>query len=150
MVIDGININLEEIRCELERRFFPSFGMPLDIATMMMPLESPQNGDPRIVAPPPEFQDIYNAPLLSAQWDRLIALVREPVKEINSRQGYRAVQVLGQTVLLFLPNGLLHAWVWDSNRERGMHLRRLPHDAVALSGLYFDQDYRASPDYSVA
>lgn len=141
MVIDGININLEEIRCELERRFFPSFGMPLDIATMIMPLESPPDGDPRIVAPPPEFTDIYNAPLLSAQWDRLIALVREPVKEIYSRQGYRAVQVLGQTVLLFLPNGLLHAWVWDSNWERGMHLRRLPHDAVALSGLYFETDW---------
>jgi hypothetical protein len=141
MVIDGISINLEEIRCELERRFFPTFGMPLDIATMITPLDAPQDGDPRIVAPPPEFIDIYNAQLLGAQWDRLIALVREPVKEIRSSQGFRAVQVLSQTVLLFLPNGLLHAWVWDSNRERGMHLRRLPHDSVALSGHYFETDW---------
>jgi hypothetical protein len=141
MVIDGININLEEIRCELERRFFPTFGLPLDIAAMVMPLEPPQDGDPRLFAPPPELQDIYNPKLMDCQWKRLIDTVREPVKEIYSSQGYRALQMLGQTVLLFLPNGLLHAWVWDSTQERGMHLKRSSHDAVALSGLYFDNDW---------
>lgn len=141
MVIDGININLEEIRCELERRFFPTFGLPLDIAVMLMPLDPPQDGDPRLFAPPPELQDIYNPKLMDYQWKRLIDTVREPVKEIYSSQGYRALQVLGQTVLLFLPNGLLHAWVWDSTQERGMHLKRSSHDAVALSGHYFDNDW---------
>lgn len=141
MMINGINIDMEKVRCELERRFFPSFGMPLDIATMVLPLDPPQDGDPRLFAPPPELQDIYNPRLIDSQWKRLIDTVRDPVKEIRSAQGYRALQILGQTVLLQLPNGLLHAWVWDSNRERGMHLKRLSHDAVALSGQFFDNDW---------
>jgi PcfJ-like protein len=141
MLIDGININLEEIRCELEHRFYPTFGLPLDIARIVVQPEPPQDGDPRLFAPPPELQDIYNPWLMEYQWERLITLVREPVKEIFTSQGYRAVQVLGQTVLLVLPNGLLHAWVWDSTRERGMHLKRLSHDAVALSGHYFENDW---------
>lgn len=140
-MIDGININLEEIRSELERRFFPTFGLPLDAARMIFQPEPPQDGDPRIFAPPPEHLDIYNALLLDDQWGRLIDLVRDPVKEIYTTQGYRAVQVLGQTVLLCLPNGLLHSWVWDSTQERGMHLKRSAHDAVGLSGLCFERDW---------
>jgi len=141
MVIDGMNIDMEEIRCELERRFYPTFGLPLDIARMVVQPEPPQDGDPRIFAPPPDLQDIYNPWLMDYQWERLIDLVRDPVKEICTSQGYRAVQMLGQTVLLFLPNGLLHAWVWDSTQERGMHLKRTSHDAVALSGHYFENDW---------
>lgn len=141
MVIDERFINLEEIRCELERRFFPSFGMALDVAVMIEPLVSPQDGDPRLYAPPPELGDIYHPKLMDYQWNRLINLVRKPVQEVYTRQGFRALQIVGQTVLLFLPNGLLHAWVWDSTQERGMHLKRASHEAVAVSGQYFENGW---------
>ena len=141
MLIQGQTIDLEALRVELQTKFYPEFGIGLDIAAMIHPLESPQDGDPRLVAPPPELQDIYHPKLMDYQWRRLVNVVRNPVQVLTTSDGFRALQVLSQTVLLFLPNGLLHAWVWDQDPQRGMQLKRASHDAVALMGRYFEDDW---------
>jgi hypothetical protein len=141
MLIQGQTIDLEALRVELQQKFYPAFGIGLDIAEMIQPLESPQDGDLRLVAPPPELQDIYNPKLMDYQWRRLVNVVRNPVQELITSNGFRALQVLSQTVLLFLPNGLLHAWVWDQDQQLGMQLKRASHDAVALMGRHFEHDW---------
>lgn len=141
MIINGQTIDLEALRVELQTKFYPAFGIGLDIAAMIHPLESPQDGDPRLVAPPPELQDIYHPKLMDCQWRRLVNVVRNPVQVLITSDGFRALQVLSQTVLLFLPNGLLHVWVWDQDPQRGMQLKRTSHDAVALMGRYFEDDW---------
>ncbi len=141
MFIQGQLIELEALRVELQRAFCPAFGLPLDIAEMLTPLDQPQDGDPRLVAPPPDLEDIYHPKLLDYQWRRLLHVVRNPVQELTTSNGLRAVQLLSQTVLLFLPNGLLHAWIWDIDQRQGMHLKRASHDAVALFGRYLEHDW---------
>jgi hypothetical protein len=142
MTMLDCDVESELMRQELRQRFSPAFGLGLDLAALVLYGSGwVQDGQKLFGKVPASLERACSRNFLHYQWSRLLDLVRQPIREVRMVCGLRAVQVLGQSVFVFLPNGCIRAFAWNWKEAVGPVLEEVSNGSIALSGEFLHRGW---------
>jgi len=108
--------------------FQPSSGLMPDPADFSRPDdEACVFGDP-----PDAMLRAHHRPFVNEFWRRMVRAIEDPV-EVDARLGIRRVQVLGQAIYTWLPDGTVSVQLWHSPRSGPTRRVLVPAYGVAAS-----------------
>lgn len=138
MISIEIKFDFDLLRQELQQAFMPAFGIPMDIAALCTDGSGwIQDGHRILEKIPVSLVNICTRNVMQYHWSRLLTQVRQPVETIQLKCGLRAVQVLGQNLFVFFPNGCITGYTWEFKRDRGATLVANSAGSIALDGSYY-------------
>ena len=121
---------LEHLRKALERNFCPPFGVALDIAEMLQPIDCEEDDSFINAEPPDTMLGIYKPNLISYQCRRLLGVARNPVAVSKDYKDSLSFQILGQLVINRDIIRGMKTWRWSFNGQQGMVLKETPNKIV--------------------
>lgn len=83
---------------------------------------------------PPDLLPLHDADFCAQLWQRLLAIVREPVQKIQVH-GLQLVQVVGAAVIAVHPDGTMSVYLWSTTAPGQRDLQPLDPWTCALQGL---------------
>ncbi len=138
MVSLEVKFNFDLLRQELHQAFCPAFGIGLDIGALVTYASGwVPDGQKILEKIPNALAGVCGRNVIQHHWSRLLRQVREPVETVWLKCGLRAVQILGQNVFVFFPNGCIASYTWEFRQDLGATLVPVPAGTIALDGAYY-------------
>ena len=116
--------------------FYPAYGLAPDIADFFEDRINYKDSYCVVGDPPPREKHLHQPEFVNRFWERLINQIRNPLI-IEHKNGVRKVQILGQALYTFDPNGLVKVDIWRIDQKRGAYLEPTSQNTVSILGVPF-------------